>query len=53
MNLSDLIKTSIYLEKDIKEKLREASYLSKESMAIIINKILSSHIDEYLRTLKG
>lgn len=50
--MSELIRTTLWLNAELKEKLREASYLSKESMAQIINKILLSHIDEYLSDLK-
>lgn len=53
IKLSDSVKTTIWIEYELKEKLREASYLSRNSMTSIINEILSSNIDEYLKSLKS
>lgn len=46
-------KTNIWLDEDIKEMLREASFLSKKSMADIVNELIRHPLTEHLKSLKN
>ena len=52
MNKSEREKTNILLDKDLKKMLRKASFLTEESMADIVNKLLRNPLIEYLKTLE-
>lgn len=45
-------KTNILMDEDIKEMLRESSFLSKKSMADIVNEMLREPVIKYLEELK-
>jgi hypothetical protein len=44
--------TNIWLDKDIKEMLRESSFLSKKSMADIVNDLIREPLVNHLEALK-
>jgi hypothetical protein len=45
--------TNIWLDKDIKEMLRESSFLSKKSMADIVNDLIREPLVNHLEALKA
>jgi hypothetical protein len=50
--MTEFKKTSLYLSLENLKRLKKAAYLSNKPMARILNDILNSNLDEYLKKIE-